>query len=283
MWDAKTVKYVTALLVILMGSAFVVAGWHGVLAACVGGGMAYLLVPEIPPHVIARLRGARRVFPSQAPDLYRLLRSVAQGTDLEKLPSLMVFPSPVLNAFAVGGRDNSIIAVSTACLHRLSPSEMAAILGHELGHITQGDSRLTLISEIMRLTTALTAFLGTLLLAYLMIRGYGAHIPVWVALVFAMAPWAALWLHSRLLRHREILADRFAVRMLGDERPMLQVLHRLYEEQEWGRFLGVIKLPGGLKEWFSSHPPLRERLLALSNRQIWAGRRYPRQIYIRYL
>lgn len=283
MWDLKTVRYVVALLVVLAGSAYVIAGWQGILAAFASGTVAYLLVPEIPSHVLARLRGARRVLPSQMPDLYRLLRSVVQGTDLRKLPGLMVFPSPTLNAFAVGGRDDSVIAVSTACLHRLSPSEMTAILGHELGHIVNGDSRLTIMSETLRLVTALTALLGTALLIYLMMRGYGVFIPVWVALVFTCGPWVALWLHSRLLRHRELLADRFAVRVMGDERPMLQVLHRLYEEQEWGRFLGVMRLPSGLKEWFATHPPLTERLGALSNRQVWTGHRYPRRIHIRYL
>src|SRR3546814_10528832 len=55
------------------------------------------------------------------------------------------------NAFATGAsRNNSLVAVSTGLLESMSEEEVAAVLGHEVAHIANGDMvTLTLIQGVV--------------------------------------------------------------------------------------------------------------------------------------
>ena len=55
------------------------------------------------------------------------------------------------NAFATGAfRDSSLVAVSTGLLESMSRDEVEAVLGHEIGHVANGDMvTLTLIQGVV--------------------------------------------------------------------------------------------------------------------------------------
>lgn len=75
------------------------------------------------------------VGPTQLPDLHQLLSEACQVLDMA-LPQLYVRQHPVPNAytFAMRGRQPFIV-VHTALLDLLTPPEIQAVLGHELGHL----------------------------------------------------------------------------------------------------------------------------------------------------
>lgn len=75
------------------------------------------------------------VGPAQLPDLYGLLSEACQVLDVA-LPQLYVRQHPAPNAytFAMRGKQPFIV-VHTALLDLLTPAEIQAVLGHELGHL----------------------------------------------------------------------------------------------------------------------------------------------------
>lgn len=56
------------------------------------------------------------------------------------MPEVGIFPSPEANAFATGWNKNAaLVAVSEGLLDRFSPNEARAVIGHEIGHVANGD------------------------------------------------------------------------------------------------------------------------------------------------
>lgn len=56
------------------------------------------------------------------------------------MPEVAIFDSPEMNAFATGpSKNNSLVAVSTGLLNNMSRQEVAAVLGHEVAHVANGD------------------------------------------------------------------------------------------------------------------------------------------------
>src|SRR5512144_950932 len=67
------------------------------------------------------------------------------------MPQVAIFPSDAPNAFATGARrDHALVAVSTGLLQRMKPSEVNAVIGHEVSHVANGDMvTLTLIQGVV--------------------------------------------------------------------------------------------------------------------------------------
>lgn len=56
------------------------------------------------------------------------------------MPTVAIYDSPDINAFATGARKNdSVVAVSSGLLHGMTRDEAEAVLAHEVSHIANGD------------------------------------------------------------------------------------------------------------------------------------------------
>ena len=82
--------------------------------------------------------------------LYSTVESQAQRAGLTT-PEVCIYDSPEPNAFATGAFKNSaLVAVSTGLLDNLSKEEVEAVLGHEVGHIANGDMvTMTLLQGVL--------------------------------------------------------------------------------------------------------------------------------------
>jgi heat shock protein HtpX len=71
--------------------------------------------------------------------IYDTIRKMAEFRQI-KMPQVGIYPSPQPNAFATGATKNSaLIAFSSGLVDRLSEEELAAVAGHEMTHVTEGD------------------------------------------------------------------------------------------------------------------------------------------------
>lgn len=75
-----------------------------------------------------------RVSQSQAPQLYQQFLRAADTLAVSELPELYVAPGPELNAYAMGIRRTTVV-LTAPLVSLLSPEELLAVIGHELGHI----------------------------------------------------------------------------------------------------------------------------------------------------
>ncbi|MCS6945730.1 MAG: protease HtpX [Sutterellaceae bacterium] len=178
------------------------------------------------------------------------------------------------NAFATGAFKNSaLVAVSTGLLQSMSREEVEAVLGHEVGHIANGDMvTLTLIQGVMNTFVVFLSRVIGYVVDRLILRnesdspgiGYWASVIVLDIVLGFLAAIIVAWFS----RQREFRADAAAAQLMGSTRPMISALARLGgmepgELPAQVRNMGIASKPGGFLALFASHPPIEQRIAAL--------------------
>jgi heat shock protein HtpX len=182
------------------------------------------------------------------------------------------------NAFATGAfRDSALVAVSTGLLNSMSREEVEAVLGHEIGHVANGDMvTLTLIQGVVNtfvifLSRAIGYIVDRVILKNDRGEGIGYFVTVMVSqlVLGVFASMIVAWFSRR----REFRADAASASLLGTPQPMVQALTRLGGLQPGAlpqsmQASGISAAPGGWGALFSTHPPIEERIAALQGRSI---------------
>ncbi len=243
-----------------------VAGKLGLLVAVVIGTMIFLMSPRLSPAMVLRSYSAKRIFPEEAPALYRILRPIADRAGLPALPELYYVPSSIMNAFTVGRRNQAAIVLTDGLLRSMDRSELAGILAHEVSHVEQNDLWVMGLADAISRFTNIFSTVGFILLALyfpLIVMG-GAEIPLWAIAIIFLAPYATVLLQLALSRSREYDADLNAVRLTGDPRGLAAALDKL--ERYPIRIRDLIFMPGRRVPGPSvlrSHPHTRKRIVKL--------------------
>jgi heat shock protein HtpX len=180
------------------------------------------------------------------------------------------------NAFATGAfRNSALVAVSTGLLESMTRDEVEAVLGHELGHVANGDMvTLTLIQGVVNTFVVFLARVVGYFVDKQVFRtergvGPGYYITVMVCeIVFGiLASIIVAWFS----RQREFRADAASAALLGSPRPMIAALRRL-GGVEAGQLpqsmqaLGIAEGGNRFMALFASHPPIEQRIAALESR-----------------
>ncbi len=145
---------------LIAGSALLVAviartvyGVTGLIWAAVFGAAGVWMMSRISPKVVLNLYKARALSPNELPDLHHLIRELAKRADLPSIPHLYYVPSKMLNAFAVGSRRDSAIAITDGLVRAMDMRQLAGILAHEMSHIRNGDLRVMALADVLSRTT----------------------------------------------------------------------------------------------------------------------------------
>jgi len=180
------------------------------------------------------------------------------------------------NAFATGAfKNSSLVAVSTGLLESMTKEEVEAVLGHEIGHIANGDMvTLTLIQGVVNTFVVFLARVVGFFVDKIIFRtergiGVGFYITVFVCeIVFGiLASMIVAWFS----RQREFRADAASAQLLGTPRPMINALARLGGLEPGAlppaiQTAGITNKPSGIFALFSTHPPFEQRIAALQAR-----------------
>jgi len=190
------------------------------------------------------------------------------------MPEVGIFDSPDPNAFATGANKNAaLVAVSTGLIQRMKREEVEAVLGHEVGHVANGDMvTLTLIQGVVNtfvifLARVVGGFIDKAIFKNEDGRGMGYFVTVMVLeIVFGiLASTIVMWFS----RQREFRADAAGARLAGARNMIgaLEALKRAHEPAPLPEKMAAFGInsgtPSGLKKLFTSHPPLEERIDAL--------------------
>jgi heat shock protein HtpX len=206
-----------------------------------------------------------------------LMQTVARQAEKAGIgmPEVAVFPSPEPNAFATGANKNkALVAVSVGLLEHMSADEVEAVLGHEIGHVANGDMvTLTLIQGVVNTFVLFLARVAGFVVDRVLLKNeQGIGIGYWVTTIVAeivlgiLASAIVMWFS----RQREFRADAAGAELAGRQK-MIAALERLKRYQEapstmpdslvaFGISSGA---RAGLRAMFSSHPPLETRIEAL--------------------
>lgn len=210
--------------------------------------------------------------------LVQTVRELSQKAGIG-MPEVGVFPAQQSNAFATGwNRNNALVAVSQGMLQRFSDEEIRAVLGHEIGHVANGD--MVTLALIQGVVNTFVMFFARII-GYTVDRvvfkterglGIGYYIVTIVAeIVLAiLASMIVFWFSRR----REYRADAAGASLAGAG-PMIAALERLKREQglpdEMPESMSAFGINSGvrtgIKQLFMTHPPLDDRIAALRNRR----------------
>lgn len=257
-------------LALLAVTASVFFGADGVLYAAIFGGISLFLATRVSPQIVLRMYKAQEVNRSQFPAGHAMLDKLVERSGLDRRPGLYIVPSNMLNAFAVGRRSNSAIAMTDRLVRSMSQRELAGIMAHEVTHIVNQDIRVMAIADMVsRFTSMMSTFGMFALFANLpsILMGTGIAVP-WLAVLLLMsAPTIGGLMQLALSRTREYDADLGAAMLTGDPEGLASALVKLEKAQ--GQHWEGMVLPGGRipnPSLLRTHPRTEdriERLMAL--------------------
>ena len=179
------------------------------------------------------------------------------------------------NAFATGAFKNSaLVAVSTGLLQSMNKDEVEAVLGHEIAHVANGDMvTLTLIQGVVNTFVVFFArIIGTIVdkTVFKSDRGNGPGYFITYIVAQIVLGVLASMIVAWFSRLREFRADAGSAKYLGTPSPMVNALRRLggLEAGELPKAMSGFGITdkGGVMALFSTHPPIEERIAALTRR-----------------
>ena len=189
------------------------------------------------------------------------------------MPEVGIFESAQPNAFATGAsRDHSLVAVSTGLLQSMRSNEVDAVLGHEIAHVANGDMvTLTLIQGVVNtFVIFFSRIIGNLIdkAIFRSEKGNGPAYFITVMLTEMVLGILANCIVMWFSRQREFRADAGGALYAGRNN-MIAALERLKAgtDEPLPDNLAAFGIKGGrgngICRFFTSHPPLDERIAAL--------------------
>lgn len=250
---------------ILGGLAWLLFGPFGTVWAIVLGSATLVLRPSVPPAWQLSMYGARPLPPTAAPGLHRAVRLLAKRAGLPTSPTVHYVRSPMMNAFAVGRRDDAAIALTDGLLRGLSDRELLGVLAHELAHVRADDLWIMSLSDTIARISHPLAYTGVIVFVLaLPATVEGAFALPALALLLMSAPTLVTLLQLALSRAREYDADLEAATLTGDPHGLAAALQRLqlHEGRIWERIMiPHRRSPDPLL--LRTHPPTAERVRRL--------------------
>jgi heat shock protein HtpX len=258
-------------LLTFMGGFLALLGWllwggDGVVILLAAGVVGVMLNPSISPQWVMGLYGAMRIRREQAPALWTAFARLAERAELPARPDLYYVPSRMLNAFAVGTRRGSAIAVTDGLLRGLNLRELVGVLAHEMSHVRSNDLWVMGLADIFSRATSMLSLLGQfLLLLNLPLMLLSGEAISWLAiLLLIFAPTISALAQLALSRTREHDADLNAARLTGDPEGLASALAKI--ERAQGGWLERVFMPGRRNpdpSLLRTHPETEARIARL--------------------
>lgn len=257
-----TVILVTGSAAIMGLLAYSMFGATGLVVATVIGALAMAGLGRVSPRMVLALYKARPLADGEAPQLHEVVTQLATRARLPAAPKLYYVPTQLLNAFAVGRKEDAAIAVTDGLLRAMDSRQLQAILAHETAHIVNGDLKVMGMADILN---RITGFLSTLgLLGLPLVFGVGVHAPLFGLFLMIFAPTIGGLLQLGLSRAREYDADLDGVTLTGDPEGLASALIVL-EEKQGAKWESMV-LPGSRlpqPSLLRTHPKTEERIARL--------------------
>lgn len=243
--------------------------------------------------MVRHATGARPIERKDNPRVYNIVENLCMACGMD-MPKINVIDDQQLNAFASGIDKNSYtVTVTTGICDRLNDDELAGVIGHELTHIRNKDTRLLIVSIIFVGILSTICSMTLRMMWNTMLFGDGDRrrsndrnngismivIFAIAALVAAIGYFFALLTRFAISRKREYMADAGGAELCGQPLALASALRKIsgdpglqHVEREDIAQLYIVHpqaLLGGFSAWlsklFSTHPDTKERIRILEN------------------
>lgn len=280
------------------GNAVATVDWNTVnayflqaLPWVVGGVALWFLIAYMSNAAMVRAAtGARPLERRENPRVYNIVENLCMTVGMD-MPKINVVDDPQLNAFASGIDKNSYtVTVTTGICDRLNDEELAGVIGHELTHIRNHDTRLLITSIIFVGIVSTIMSMVVNILQHMFFFGGGRRkndkdsglgiivVLVVGAICCAIAYFFTLLTRFAISRKREYMADAGGAELCGNPWALASALRKISNDpglQNTKRD-DIAQLfivhpqalsSGGVMNFFSSlfstHPDTRKRIEVL--------------------
>ena len=244
-------------------------------------------------QMIRSATGARPLTRKENPRIYNIVENLCMTCGMP-MPKINIIDDPQLNAFASGINEKTYtVTLTTGIIGMLSEEELAGVIGHELTHIRNRDTKVVIISIVFVgiLSTLLTVLTRVILRAFLWggvsssrrsndKNGGGATvIIVLIAAIIcaSIAYFLTMLTRFAISRKREFMADAGGAELTRNPRALASALRKIsrdpglqHVEREDVAQLFIIhpkKLAQSFldrfQSLFSTHPSTEERIRIL--------------------
>lgn len=239
---------------------------------------------------LMKVTNAVEITKETEPVIYELVEELCLAGGLP-MPKLYITPDPAPNAFATGrDPEHASLAITQGLLNIMNKKEVQGVIGHELSHIRNYDTRITVLASALTSLITITGvgivFFGWGVLTSETKGIFGFFIKILALIVIAVGgiisiigiPLAKL-LFLLVSRQREYLADIGSVDLTREPSGLISALSKLEELEEGADapeissqdltlqhlYFNFPNAHNWLNRLFSDHPPLDKRIERLKN------------------
>lgn len=228
--------------------------------------------------IVIKMSRAKMVGENENPTLFRVVRNVAQKAGIP-MPRVGVVDSPQPNAFATGrGPDRAVVCATSSILQALTPDELEAVIGHEIGHVVHRD---VLMSSIAATMAGAISYIGTLAMWSVWLgggsgRNRSGNSSLILLLAAILIPLGASFVQLGISRGDEYSADEYGAKLTRNPGGLISALTKITNKAQMKAFTKQGGSPpspatgslwivnpfrgGVLVELFSTHPSLQHRV-----------------------
>ncbi|HII17264.1 TPA: zinc metalloprotease HtpX [Candidatus Woesearchaeota archaeon] len=274
--------------ILLLGLLTALMLWIGSLFGAVGFyiALAMVLLFNIGSYwfsdkLVLAMYKAKEILPEQNHKLYAMVKDVAMRANLPT-PKVYVIPSQSANAFATGRNPkHAAVAATEGIMHLLSDDELKGVIAHEMAHVKNRD---ILIATIAGTIAGVISYVASMAQWAAIFGGFGGRDNdeggnfISLLALAIITPIIAMIIQMAISRQREYLADETGARIIKNSHGLAAALEKLERDAKVHPMrMGssatahlFITNPfrgrgAALMNFFSTHPPMHERIRRLRN------------------
>lgn len=276
----------------VLGSAYL-----GLVIAGVLLGIQLILLFTKGDQLILKMNNARELPRDDTNYIYNLVESVSLAAGMSKPPKVYIIEDDSLNAFATGRKpEKSAIALTRGLINKLDREELEGVIAHEISHVVNYDILIsTTAIMLVGVISLLAGFLRRRLFWTSMSGGRRrsnksgnnnsqAIMMIVSIVVIILAPLFAQILNFAISRKREYLADANGAILTRNPKGLAGALRKISGDREVFRSANEatenLYIAKPLKKdrdlsrrarksmtsnWFSTHPPIADRIKKLES------------------
>ncbi|HYB07536.1 MAG TPA: M48 family metalloprotease [Nitrososphaerales archaeon] len=276
----------TLLFFVLTGLLMVlgyVVGWYFFQDPLAFMGLALVLAAAInfvsyyySDSIVLRMSRAKIIQEGDNPTLFKVVRGVAQKANIP-MPKVGIVDSPQPNAFATGrGPNKAVVCATSSILQTLTPSELEAVIGHEIGHVVHRD---VLMSSVAATLAGAISYIGQMAMFSMWFGGGSRNRnggSPWLILAVILVPLGATFVRLGISRDDEYNADEYGAKLTRNPGGLVSALEKISAKAQTRPVAtNPAKAPSpataalwivnpfrgsALIEMFSTHPSLAHRV-----------------------